>query len=71
MASEAVAAMDVLSEIERDVVLLRVIADLDTEDVAKAVGKRAGNVRVIQSRALAKVRAELETRGYAMEGRQP
>ena len=70
MASEAVAAMDVLSEIERDVVLLRVIAGLDTAEVAKAVGKRAGNVRVIQSRALAKVRAELERRGYAMEERQ-
>jgi RNA polymerase sigma-70 factor (ECF subfamily) len=71
MASEAVAAMDVLSEIERDVVLLRVIAGLDTAEVAKAVGKRAGNVRVIQSRALAKVRAELERRGYVMEERQP
>jgi len=70
MASEAVAAMDVLSEIERDVVLLRVIAGLDTAEVANAVGKRAGNVRVIQSRALAKVRAELERRGYAMEERQ-
>ena len=71
MASEAVAAMDVLSEIERDVVLLRVIAGLDTAEVANAVGKRAGNVRVIQSRALAKVRAELERRGYVMEERQP
>jgi len=70
MASEAVAAMDVLSEIERDVVLLRVIAGLDTAEVANAVGKRAGNVRVIQSRALAKVRAELERREYAMEERQ-
>ena len=71
MASEAVAALDVLSGIERDVVLLRVIAGLDTAEVAKTVGKRAGNVRVIQSRALGKVRAELEGRGYLMEERQP
>src|SRR3972149_2190462 len=63
MASEAMAALEVLNEIERDVVLLRVVAGLETEEVAPAVGKRAGNVRVIQVRALAKVRAELERRG--------
>ena len=71
MASEAVAALDVLSEIERDVVLLRVIAGLDTAEVAEAVGKGAGNVRVIQSRALTKVRAEMEVRGYMMGARLP
>ena len=71
MASEAVAALDVLSEIERDVVLLRVIAGLETAEVAKTVGRREGNVRVIQSRALSKVRAELEGHGYMMEERQP
>lgn len=68
-ASDAVAALDVLNDVERDVVLLRVIADLDTAEVAKAVGKRTGNVRVIQSRALDKVRAELVRRGYGSEGR--
>lgn len=60
--TEALAALDVLNEIERDVVLLRVIGELDTAAVAEAVGKRPGNVRVIQTRALAKVRAELERR---------
>lgn len=69
-ASDAVAALDVLNDVERDVVLLRVIADLDTAEVARAVGKRPGNVRVIQSRALDKLRAELERQGYATEGRQ-
>jgi RNA polymerase sigma-70 factor, ECF subfamily len=63
-ASEAVAALDVLSDLERDIVLMRVIGELDSKDVAAAVGKRAGNVRVIQSRAMAKLRAELERRGY-------
>jgi len=51
-ASDAVAALDVLNEVERDVILLRVVAGLDTAEVAKAVGKTPGNVRVIQSRAL-------------------
>lgn len=69
-ASDAVAALDVLDGVERDVVLLRVVAGLDTTEVARAVGKRPGNVRVIQSRALDKVRAELETRGYDVAGRQ-
>lgn len=68
-ASDAVAALDVLNEVERDVILLRVVAELDTAEVAQAVGKTPGNVRVIQSRALEKVRAELERRGYdTMEG---
>ena len=67
MASEAMAALEVLNEIERDVVLLRVVAGLETEEVAAAVGKRTGNVRVIQVRALAKVRAELERRGYGSD----
>ncbi|MGH8947140.1 MAG: RNA polymerase sigma factor [Acidimicrobiia bacterium] len=70
-ASDAVAALDVLNEVERDVILLRVVAGLDTAEVAKAVGKTPGNVRVIQSRALEKVRAELERRGYDTDGGSP
>lgn len=67
-ATEAVAALDVLSDLERDVVLMRVVGELDSRAVAEAVGKRPGNVRVIQSRAMAKLRAELERRGYASAG---
>ena len=68
MASDAIAALDVLSSVERDVVLLRVVAGLDTDEVAAAVGKRTGNVRVIQTRALAKLREELVSRGYGSSG---
>jgi len=64
----AVAALVVLNDLERDVVLMRVLGGLDTEDVAKAVGKRAGNVRVIQSRAMGKLREELIRRGYGTDG---
>ena len=63
-ASQAMRALNVLSEIERDVVLMRVIGDLDTGEVADAVGKTKGNVRVIQHRAMEKIRAELERLGY-------
>jgi RNA polymerase sigma-70 factor, ECF subfamily len=67
-ASEAVAALDVLGEVERDVVLMRVVGGLDTADVAAAVGKHPGNVRVIQSRAMDKLREELKRRGYGAAG---
>ncbi len=63
----AVAALKVLNDVERDVVLMRVLGGLDMEDVAKAVGKRPGNVRVIQSRAMTKLRDELVRRGYGTE----
>jgi len=66
--SEAMAALDVLTDVERDVVLLRVIGGLETDEVARAVGKRGGNVRVIQTRALAKLRGELQRSGYGAEG---
>jgi RNA polymerase sigma factor (sigma-70 family) len=64
----AVDALQVLNDLERDVVLLRVLGGLDTEEVAQAVGKRPGNVRVIQSRAMGKLRAELIRRGYGADG---
>lgn len=63
-ASAALAALDVLDGVERDVVLMRVLGEMDTPEVAAAVGKTEGNVRVIQHRALEKVRAELERTGY-------
>ncbi len=63
----AMAALEVLNDVERDVVLMRVLGGLDMDEVAKAVGKRPGNVRVIQSRAMTKLRDELVRRGYGTE----
>ena len=37
---------------QAEVILLRVVADLSVDQVAKIVGKRPGNVRVLQSRGL-------------------
>lgn len=67
-AGEAVAALDVLGDLERDIVLMRVVGELSSHEVAEAVGKRPGTVRVIQSRALSKLRAELRRRGYTAAG---
>jgi RNA polymerase sigma-70 factor (ECF subfamily) len=49
-------AFERLSQSERQLLELRVIAGLSAEDVAHVVGKRAGAVRSAQSRALAHLR---------------
>ncbi len=66
-AAGAADALEVLEPLERDVVLMRVLAGLDAEAVGRAVGKRPGTVRVIQFRAMAKLREELIRRGYGAE----
>ncbi len=48
-----------LSPDQRDVIALRVVADLPVEEVARALGKQPGAVRALQHRALAALRREL------------
>jgi RNA polymerase sigma-70 factor (ECF subfamily) len=48
---------------QADVVLLRVIGDLEVDAVAKIVGKRSGNVRVLQHRALRRLARILQKEG--------
>jgi len=55
----ALARLACLPPEQAEVVLLRVLADLDVEDVAKIVGKRPGTVRVLQHRALKRLAGEL------------
>jgi RNA polymerase sigma-70 factor, ECF subfamily len=54
------AAIAELPPTERDVVELRFMEDLDVEQTALRLGKRAGAVRVAQHRALVRLRASLE-----------
>jgi len=49
-----------LSADQREVVLLRVVADLSLEQTAQVVGKRVGAVKALQHRALASLRRVLE-----------
>src|SRR5207249_3697476 len=49
---EAVALIKSLPADQAQVVLLRVVADLSVEDVARIVGKRPGAVRALQHRAM-------------------
>lgn len=52
--------LDGLSPDQRDVLLLRIVADLSLEDVAVALGKQRGAVKSLQHRALATLRRQLE-----------
>lgn len=49
--------LDALPDRQRDIVLLRVVAGLSSEEVGQALGMSAAAVRVAQSRALARLRA--------------
>ena len=53
------AAFARLSEADREVLELRVIAGLTPEQTAAVLGKRPGAVRTAQSRALARLRKEM------------
>jgi len=61
-ASETEAALAHIASLPPDqaeVVLLRVVAGLDAEEVAAIVGKKAGAVRVLQHRALKRLSGRL------------
>jgi len=51
--------LDELPDRHRDVLLLRVVAELSADEVGEALGTTATNVRVIQHRALSSLRASL------------
>lgn len=51
-----------LSADQRDVLLLRVVADLPVDEVADILGKRPGAVRALQHRGLERLRRELGVR---------
>jgi RNA polymerase sigma factor (sigma-70 family) len=50
----------VLSPDQRDVVLLRIVADLSVDEVARLLGKREGAVKALQHRALAALRRHID-----------
>lgn len=57
---DTLAFLDVLTEDQRAVVLLRLVADLPVEQVARVLGKRPGAVKTLQRRALARLARTLE-----------
>lgn len=58
--AELIDAFEKLTEDQRDVLALRVIANLTIEETANVVGKRIGAVKAVQRRALVALRGHLE-----------
>jgi RNA polymerase sigma factor (sigma-70 family) len=54
-----------LSPDQQDALLLRIVADLSVEDIARATGKRPGAVKALQRRALANLRKEISKEGVS------
>ena len=52
----AVSSLDVLTADQREVLLLRVVADLSLAETAQVLGKPVGAVKALQHRALARLR---------------
>ena len=52
-------AVDLLTEDQRSVVLLRIVADLSVAETATVLGKQPGAVKTLQRRALAALRRSL------------
>lgn len=57
--------LDRLAPDQRDVIALRVIADLSVEQAAAALGKQPGAVKSLQRRALASLRRHLAAEGVS------
>lgn len=58
--SDLVTAFKVLTEEQREVLALRVVANLTLEETAEVVGKSVGAVKALQRRALETMRATLD-----------
>jgi RNA polymerase sigma-70 factor (ECF subfamily) len=61
----ALTLMQQLPADQADVILLRVVADLDTRRVAEILGKSTGSVRVLQHRGLRRLAELLQVDGTA------
>ncbi|MPZ87260.1 MAG: sigma-70 family RNA polymerase sigma factor [Nitriliruptorales bacterium] len=63
---QAVRLLDGLSPDQREVLALRVIADLTVEQTARVLGKQPGAVKALQRRGLAALRKKLEREGVTL-----
>jgi RNA polymerase sigma-70 factor (ECF subfamily) len=59
------ALLDLLTEEQRAVLLLRIVGDLSVDQVAQALGRRPGAIKQLQRRGLLAVRRVLEREGVA------
>ena len=64
-AEEAVRLLQGLSEDQREVLLLRIYADLPIEEVARVTGRTVHGVKALQRRGLAALRREISRQGVS------
>jgi len=57
--------LEPLTDDQREVIVLRMIADLSLEETAHVLGKRVGAIKALQRRALANLKAHLESIGVS------
>lgn len=62
---EAIRMLRVLTTDQRDVIALRVVAELTLDETAQVVGKPVGAVKALQRRGLAALRREIERQGVS------
>ncbi len=62
----ALALLDLLTEAQREVLVLRIVGDLTVEEVARVVDRPAGAVKQLQRRGLATLRRILATEGVPL-----
>ena len=64
---ELASCIEQLSDIQQKVIIMRFFNHLEFEEIARELGTSSGNVRVIQSRALAKLREKCGARGLTLD----
>jgi RNA polymerase sigma-70 factor (ECF subfamily) len=61
---EVLALLEALGEDQKEVLTLRIIADLTVDQVAEIMGKSAGAVKQLQRRALDRLREHSAVKDY-------
>ena len=61
------ALLDQLPADQRDVLLMRVVADLSVEQTAAAIGRSAGAVKQLQRRGLIALRERVQELGHTLD----
>jgi len=64
--AELLEALQSLTETQRDVLALRLVAGLTVDQVAEVVGKRPGAVKALQRRALASLQKVIDVSGVTL-----
>jgi len=65
---DAIRLLELLTDEQRSVVLLRVVGELSLEETAAVVGRPVGAVKSLQHRALARLRREISARAVPPTG---